>query len=186
MKRTLGALVSVKNTGTEELCGVAAGSSRVVFMDYQWFLENASTIPNLLFGGTFEAYDIGEAQLIPSSAAGGLVLQIISEAQNIHNDYLQAMTVNARNEVLVGWNLDVAPILVAAVRSEMLSTGLTAPGLSPLTVLQKLASPFQALSVGMFAEAAALLGQITPDAFLTTERIALYQAMTLTANALPS
>lgn len=67
MKRTLGALVSVKNTSGEELCGIPAGSSRVVFMDYQWFLAHASAIPNLLFDGTFEAYDIGSSQLLPSS-----------------------------------------------------------------------------------------------------------------------
>jgi hypothetical protein len=186
MKRTLGALVSVKNTGAEELCGIPAGSSRVVFMDYQWFLDHASSVPNLLFAGTFEAYDIGEAQLLPSSTAGGLVLQIISEAQNVHNDYLQAMTDNVRQEVLVGWNLDVAPIFVAVVRSEMLVVGLSSLGVSAASILQKMAAPLQALSVGMFAEAAALLAAVPNDAFLTTDRIALYQAMALSANAIPT
>lgn len=186
MKCTLGAVVSITNTGTETLCGIAAGASLVVFMDSSWFMQYSSQIPNLLFNETFKAYDIGEAQLIPASVAGGLALQIISEAQNMHNEYLQATTPNVQYEVLVGWNLDVAAIMVAAIRSEMLAVGLTALGVSPLSILQKLATPLQALSVGMFEEAAGILGTVTPDAFLTADRIAQYQAMALSANALPS
>ena len=186
MKRTLGAIVTIKNVGTETLAEIAVGDSRVVFMDYSWFTENSSTVPNLLFSGTFEAYDIGEAQLLPAAIAGGLALQIISEAQNMHSDYLQAMTVNVQYEVLVGWNLDCAPIMVAAIRSEMLAETLTSLGVSPLQILQKLASPMQALSVGMFAEAAAMLGAVATDAFLTTERLAQYAEMAASANALPA
>lgn len=172
----------LNNPGTAELYGIAPGATQLVFFsrsfveDHGWDVERAIQEQELVAKSSL-------GTTVPWSFAGRCWHDLCEVVANFKAPTGIPPELGAA--ALVHWNVEVGNLLVPVIRGEMLVASLSALGLSAAGTLVKLQPALAALQVGMLEEAAGLLGTITPDAFLTADRIARYQAMALSANALP-
>lgn len=183
MKPALGSLVTLKNVTENELIGIPAGGSKYVFLNVWWFQEVRAELVNLILGGSLVGYDVSGV-VLPTSKTCGIALEMIPLAETFTRAVLSSSTPNSQYETMVIWNIEAADTVVATIRSEMINNHLVELGVEPLAILSKLEGPLSALIVGMFAEAAQLVDTIATDSFLTTERLAIYKSMLLSADAI--
>lgn len=183
MNTQIGLLVTVKNTTAAALAGIPAASSKVVFWSPSWTLGRLSVITAALVSGALEAYDLGGSKIGPQVAMGRLIALDTAAAQ-LAADLAVSPSALTKATHQTAWNLHAAPSVVAAVRADMVVAGLSTCGVTAAGVLAKLQGVVTLVGLGMFAEAAATLSGVTPDGYLTTQRLALYQAMLNAADAL--
>lgn len=182
MKPSTGILVTLKNTTASMVGGVPANASKVVFASPSWGWADRQGILAGLSAGSLVGLDLSGSPL-PYTAAGAAVLDLATAADGLAADLAGASAL-PRCALKVAWNMDAASRVVASVRADMVNTGLATCGVTAAGVLGKLQGVVTLVGLGMFSEAAATLAGVTPDGYLTTTRLALYQAMLNAADAL--
>lgn len=131
-----------------------------------------TTIRGQLEDGSQKGYDLHGNELTPYDAIKALTSM---SSRRIGETISENITSN----------IQLSPILIAVVRDEMISTSLSALGLSATSMLSKLSGVIGAIQVGMFKEAALMLRHsVVVDAFLTRERLDLYATLLETSDAL--
>ena len=161
---------------------VPANSSKVAFLSPSWAWADRQALLSGLSSGSVVGYDLAGAA-IPSGAVASAVLDLASAADALAAD-LAAASPLTRLALKTSWNMDAAALVIAAVRADMLNAGLASVGTSGSAVLAKLQGVVTLVGLGMFAEAAAALAAVPVDGYLTAARIATYQAMLASADAL--
>lgn len=174
-------LTTVTNNTAADLCGVPANGSRVVFCSPSWVLIPG--VVTALSQGQLQARDI-QGNLLSNPLAAGAAMDLMTEVQNYQGmrgfpDFPSyAMTVELH------WNLSAVNALMDTIGADILTTDLAALGTTKEAVLGILAPAIPLVTLGMFLEAAAFLGTLTPSVFLTTGRLELYSKMLQAANAI--
>lgn len=176
-------LVEIENVSESVIANVNPGESRIIFFDAEWAYDHVSEAASALSQGTLIAYDIGRG-IVPPMIATGILLNLASEAATLHASMENAQNLAILSSIQASWNISVYPYLISVVRGEMIKTGLKQLGLTPYSILNKLGPIVQLLAVGMFVEASQVITTITPDAFLTTDRISRYASLMQSANAI--
>jgi len=147
------------------------GSSIFIFMNrkmftpvFDWNIAFASGLEAL----DFEGNPISAASAIPACT----MLQYLS----------QSLSTDLSGNAL--WNIEVSKYLIGATRTEILKAKLSDYGTTWQSVMTKLQTVSNLLLLGMFNEASLMLLTITPDEFLTTERLTRWSNMCSTADAI--
>lgn len=182
MKPSTGILVTLKNLTASAVGGLPANSEKVVFLSPSWSWADRQAILAGLSSGAVVGLDLSGAQ-IPTGAVGAEVLELASTADALASE-LSGASALAKLALRTSWNMNAAPLMIAAVRADMLATGLVASGTSASAVLAKLQGVCTLIGLGMFEEAAATMQSVTPDGYLTTARLSLYAQMLAAANAI--
>jgi len=174
-------LTTVTNNTAADLCGVPANGSRVVFCSPSWVLLPG--VVNALSSGQLQARDI-QGNLLTNPLAAGTAMDLMGEAQTYQG--MKGFPDFASYALSVGlhWNLSAVHALVDAIGADILAADLEALGTTKEDVLQILEPAIRPVFVGMFLEAAAFLGTLTPSVFLTATRLELYSKMLEAANAI--
>jgi hypothetical protein len=176
-------LVEIENVSDAVIADVNPGETRIIFFDAEWAYIHVSEAANALSQGTLIAYDISRG-LVPPMIATGILLNLASEAANLHASMENAPNLAILSSIQASWNISVYQFLISVVRGEMINIGLKQLGLTPFSILNKLGPIVQLLAVGMFVEASQAISAIPTDAFLTPDRISRYASLMLSANAI--
>lgn len=176
-------LCKLHNTTTNEVCGIPAGGSRVIFCTPTWLAANWSSFPTAVNAGELVASDIAGNELTPALAVGA-ALELMSEGQSFQTMKGFPTFPSYAATVSLHWNLSAVHVLMDAIGADMLTTDLEALGVTKAGTIAKLSDAYELVELGQFAEAAVAVRAITPDAFLTSARLELYASMLESANAI--
>ena len=175
-------LTSITNTTGAPIAGIPALSSLVVFNSPTWVLPREPILAAII-SGALVAKDLSGGAL-DSHAALEELGTMADRAFTFNQKWNSAPSPVAVRAVQVAWNLEAAISIMATIRADMIVTSLASCGTSAATILAKLQGAVTLVGLGMFAEASATLSTVAPDGFLTSTRIALYQAMLTSADAI--
>lgn len=121
-----------------------------------------------LEGGAVKGYDMNGQELVPYDALTWLSKYSNRKIYTTEQDQIQS-------------NMLVAPDIIALIRSDMKSLGAS----TAQKYFAALSNTIPLLSQGQFEMAALSLGVVNNNAFFTSERIAEYQAIIRSADAVP-
>lgn len=183
LKPKITLLTSVKNTTSLEVCGIAAGASKVVFANPVWAHAHRNILANKLFDGSLEAKDI-VGNVLTASLAGGTALDLLTEVDTFYSMLGFPSFASYDLTVRLHWNLSVVHTVMDAIGADILVTDLSAIGKTKEEILTSLQMPIQLVSLGMFLEAAAAVRLVPVDTFLTSARLELYALILESANAI--
>jgi len=183
LKPKITLLVTATNVTQDEVCGIPAGESRIVFADVVWFLENSSNVISAFGQGLLEARDIA-GNLLTAPLAGGVAIDMATEAQGYYSMKGFPTFPSYAKTVELHWNLSAIHTVVDTIGADILSTDLAALGTTKAAILADLEPAIELVELGMFTEGAAAARAITPTAFLTSSRLEVYASMLESANAI--
>lgn len=176
-------LTTIRNTTAQELLGIPAGASKVIFANLEWVYAHRYILATELSQGHFEATDI-RGNILTPPLAGGAAGELVTEVSNYYTMLGFPTFPHYDKAVRLHWNLSAVHSVMDAIGADILVEDLEALGLTKEDAIQKLQPGLESMSLGMFLEAAALVRAITPDAFLTSARLELYATILESANAL--
>ena len=176
-------LTAIRNTTAQELLGIPAGASKVIFANLEWVYAYRYFLATELSQGHFEATDI-RGNILTPPLAGGAAGELVAEVSNYYTMLGFPTFPHYDKAVRLHWNLSAVHSVMDVIGADILVEGLEALELTKEDVIQKLQPGLDYMRLGMFLEAAALVRAITPDAFLTSARLELYATILESANAL--
>lgn len=173
-------LVKVTNTSAEDVARIQPGETRTIFRSPSWFLSNPG-IESGIVAGKLKMYDLAGKQIPAHPALAG-----ITGLKKAAADLSLALSLSPGDlssyAAKVSWNVVSYSHLIAIIRADTLASDLG--GVTPEAILASLAPSAALASLGMFLEAAAAVRVVPADAFLTSERLALYVDILESANAI--
>ena len=163
-------LIYIKNISPNVELGIQPNETLHIWFNWKFMRQYGEIILDKIDLQIFEGYDDTDTLI---------------SAADIWGDILTLRQKVALQPDPLLWNMAISQEVIAYVRRQMITIGLTPLGMSATSMLSKLSNVVMCLTVGMFVEAATILQYaILKDAFLTDARCSLYANMVKSADAI--